>query len=176
MIVERISSCGNGQVTPFFVNVAYAASRSSHTWFVMAEPTFSAKIRLSLVRPIDIVITERSISRAATGLQTTQPEVRSKQKFLRTLTGDPLHVRTGYDLMPTPAALALMEPAAGKLRSAQRMFGARMRALYSMTAACATTWPLRCSAPPQHPSQSGARFEHAGVSDMAFRIHSQTPT
>ena len=87
------------------------------------------KIELYLVRLFHTVITERSISRAALRLQTTQPAVSAHLRRLRELTGDPLLVRAGHGMVPTPAALALMEPAADMLRSAQMMFGARARGL-----------------------------------------------
>ena len=95
----------------------------------MAEPESFDKIELSLVRLFHTVITERSISRAALRLQTTQPAVSAKLKRLRELTGDPLLVRAGHGMVPTPAALALMEPAAELLRSAQLMFGSRTHGL-----------------------------------------------
>ena len=95
----------------------------------MTERATFDKIELYLVRVFHTVITERSISRAAMRLQTTQPAVSAKLKRLRELTGDPLLVRAGHGMVPTPAALALMEPAADILRSAQLMFGARARGL-----------------------------------------------
>ncbi len=95
----------------------------------MTERATFDKIELYLVRVFHTVITERSISRAAMRLQTTQPTVSVQLKRLRALTGDPLLVRAGHDMVPTPAALALMEPAADILRSAQLMFGARARGL-----------------------------------------------
>ena len=95
----------------------------------MTERAAFDKIELYLVRVFHTVITERSISRAAMRLQTTQPTVSVQLKRLRALTGDPLLVRAGHDMVPTPAALALMEPAADILRSAQLMFGARARGL-----------------------------------------------
>ena len=95
----------------------------------MTERAAFDKIELYLVRVFHTVITERSISRAAMRLQTTQPTVSVQLKRLRALTGDALLVRAGHDMVPTPAALALMEPAADILRSAQLMFGARARGL-----------------------------------------------
>ncbi|MBW8759157.1 MAG: LysR family transcriptional regulator [Burkholderiales bacterium] len=95
----------------------------------MTDANSFDKIELSLVRLFHTVITERSISRAALRLQTTQPAVSAKLKRLRALTGDPLLVRAGHGMVPTPAALALMEPAAEILRSAQVMFGSRSRGL-----------------------------------------------
>ena len=95
----------------------------------MTERNSFDKIELYLVRLFHTVITERSISRAALRLQTTQPAVSAKLKRLRALTGDPLLVRAGHGMVPTPAALALMEPAAEILRNAQTMFGSRSRGL-----------------------------------------------
>lgn len=95
----------------------------------MTERAAFDKIELYLVRVFHTVITERSISRAALRLQTTQPAVSAQLKRLRELTGDPLLVRAGHGMVPTPAALALMEPAADLLRSAQLMFGSRARGL-----------------------------------------------
>ena len=95
----------------------------------MADAHSFDKIELYLVRLFHTVITERSISRAALRLQTTQPAVSAKLKRLRALTGDPLLVRAGHGMVPTPAALALMEPAADILRNAQAMFGSRTRGL-----------------------------------------------
>jgi len=95
----------------------------------MTERAAFDKIELYLVRVFHTVITERSISRAAMRLQTTQPTVSVQLKRLRALTGDPLLVRAGHDMVPTPAALALMEPASDILRSAQLMFGARASGL-----------------------------------------------
>jgi DNA-binding transcriptional LysR family regulator len=95
----------------------------------MTERHSFDKIELSLVRLFHTVITERSISRAALRLQTTQPAVSAKLRRLRALTGDPLLVRAGHGMVPTPAALALMAPAADILRGAQAMFGSRSRGL-----------------------------------------------
>ena len=95
----------------------------------MAERAVFDKIELYLVRVFHTVITERSVSRAALRLQTTQPAVSAQLARLRTLIGDPLLVRSGHGMVPTPAALALVEPAAELLRSAQLIFGARAKGL-----------------------------------------------
>lgn len=87
------------------------------------------KIELYLVRVFHTVITERSVSRAALRLQTTQPAVSAALKRLRTLIGDPLLVRSGHGMAPTDVALELLEPAAEMLRSAELMFGSRARGL-----------------------------------------------
>ena len=86
------------------------------------------KIELHLVRVLHTVITERSVSRAALKLASTQPTVSAQLKRLRALTGDVLLVRSGTGLMPTEVAQQLVEPAAVLLQQAETLFGARHRA------------------------------------------------
>jgi DNA-binding transcriptional LysR family regulator len=86
-------------------------------------------IELYLVRVLHTVITERSVSRAALRLQSTQPAISAKLKRLRLLTGDPLLVRAGSGMAPTEAALRLLDPASGLLQQADRLFSHRARAL-----------------------------------------------
>jgi len=93
----------------------------------MAQPDNFDKIELHLVRVLHVLITERSVSRAALKLHSTQPAVSAQLKRLRELTGDPLLVRAGNGMTPTAAALALAGPAANLLNEAERMFGARSR-------------------------------------------------
>jgi DNA-binding transcriptional LysR family regulator len=91
----------------------------------MTERALFDKIELHLVRVLHTVITERSVSRAALKLASTQPTVSAQLKRLRALTGDALLVRSGAGLVPTEAALQLVEPAALLLRQAQLLFGSR---------------------------------------------------
>ena len=95
----------------------------------MAERAVFDKIELYLVRVFHTVITERSVSRAAMKLQTTQPVVSAQLKRLRTLVGDPLLVRSGHGMAPTDVALELLEPAGELLRNAQLLFGSRAKGL-----------------------------------------------
>jgi DNA-binding transcriptional LysR family regulator len=95
----------------------------------MAERAVFDKIELYLIRVFHTVITERSVSRAALRLSTTQPAVSAQLKRLRTLIGDPLLVRSGHGMAPTDVAQELLEPAGELLRNAQLMFGAKARAL-----------------------------------------------
>ena len=81
------------------------------------------KIDLSLIRVLHTLITERSVSRAAIRLQSTQPAVSAQLRRLRELTGDPLLVRSGQSMAPTDVALNLLHPASTILQQAQRMFG-----------------------------------------------------
>jgi DNA-binding transcriptional LysR family regulator len=86
-----------------------------------------ANIDLHLVKVLFTVISERSVSRAAMRLQSTQPMVSAQLKRLRVLTGDPLLVRSGQGLAPTDAALAMLEPASRLLRDAETLFAPLQR-------------------------------------------------
>ena len=81
------------------------------------------KIELSLIRAFHTVITERSVSRAALKLRTTQPALSGQLKRLRGLIGDPLLVRAGNGMAPTAVALGLLPAAAQVLQGAQALFG-----------------------------------------------------
>ena len=84
------------------------------------------KIELYLIRVLKTLITERSVSRAAMRLQSTQPAVSAQLKKLRTLTGDPLLVRSGNSMAPTDTALRLLEPdEAGQQPGAAEVQGQR---------------------------------------------------
>lgn len=85
------------------------------------------KIELYLIRVLHTVIVERSVSRAALRLQSTQPAVSAQLKRLRELTGDPLLVRAGNGMTPTAAALQLVGPAAAMLQAADAIFSPRTR-------------------------------------------------
>jgi DNA-binding transcriptional LysR family regulator len=82
------------------------------------------KIEVFLIRVLQTLITERSVSRAAMRLHSTQPAVSAQLKRLRALTGDPLLVRSGNGMVPTETALQLLAPAARMLQDADRLFGA----------------------------------------------------
>ncbi|MES1163296.1 MAG: LysR family transcriptional regulator, partial [Rhizobacter sp.] len=84
-------------------------------------------IDLYLIRVLHTLITERSVSRAAMRLQSTQPAVSAQLKKLRALTGDPLLVRAGNNMAPTETALRLLEPATRVLQDADRLFSPRAR-------------------------------------------------
>ncbi len=89
----------------------------------MASGSAFDKIELSLIRAFHTVITERSVSRAALKLHSTQPAVSSQLKRLRGLMGDALLVRAGNGMAPTAVALALLPAAAQVLQGAQALFG-----------------------------------------------------
>lgn len=93
----------------------------------MTVRDLSAKIEVQLVRVLQALILERSVSRAAMRLGSTQPAVSAQLRRLRTLTGDALLVRHGAGMTPTPTALELLAPAERLLHDAELLFGERQR-------------------------------------------------
>jgi DNA-binding transcriptional LysR family regulator len=93
----------------------------------MAQRADFDKIELYLIRVLHTLITERSVSRAALRLQSSQPAVSAQLRRLRELTGDPLLVRSGNGMTPTETALQLAGPAGIVLHEAERLFGAHGR-------------------------------------------------
>ena len=93
---------------------------------MVKRPEFDT-IDLHLIRVLHTVIQERSVSRAAVKLASTQPTVSAQLKRLRSLTGDPLLVRAGQQMQPTEAALQLLDPAARMLQDAERLFSRQGR-------------------------------------------------
>jgi len=91
----------------------------------MTERADFDKIELYLIRVLKTLITERSVSRAAMRLQSTQPAVSAQLKKLRALTGDPLLVRAGNTMALTETALRLLDPATRLLQDADRLFSPR---------------------------------------------------
>lgn len=92
----------------------------------MRDQALFDKIDLHLIRVLHTVLTESSVSRAALRLGMSQPAVSAALKRLRELSGDPLLVRSGAGMVPTDAALAMVEPSGNILRAAEVLFtGAR---------------------------------------------------
>lgn len=88
----------------------------------MRDQSLFDKIDLHLIRVLHTVLTERSVSKAAIRLGMHQPAVSSALKRLRDFAGDPLLVRSGSGMVPTDAALRMLEPAGHILRSAEMLF------------------------------------------------------
>jgi DNA-binding transcriptional LysR family regulator len=80
-----------------------------------------ADLRLRDFKVLSIVLRERSLTRAAEALDTTQPSVSKVLARLRTHFGDPLFVRNGQAMHPTPKALELSEPLRGLLVAADSL-------------------------------------------------------
>ncbi|AIW21667.1 LysR family transcriptional regulator [Vibrio coralliilyticus] len=66
-------------------------------------------INLNLLRSLQVLLEECHVSRAADRLNITQSAVSRQLAQLRDLCGDPLLVREGNALVPTPRALAMQE-------------------------------------------------------------------
>lgn len=111
----------------------------------MAQRPGFDNIELHLVRVLHVLITERSVSRAALKLQSTQPLVSAQLKRLRLLIGDPLLVRAGNGMAATETALALAEPATDLLHQAERIFSPRWRTRSFDAAASQATFRIAAS-------------------------------
>lgn len=74
---------------------------------------------LNLLLTLDVLLTEGSVARAARRLRLSPSAMSRTLARLRTATGDPLLVRAGRGLVPTPRALELREPAARLVQEVQ---------------------------------------------------------
>jgi len=82
---------------------------------------YAADLDLQHLRVLDVLLRERSLTRAAKVLDVTQPALSKTLARLRGFFDDPLFVRVSHRMEPTPKALALAKPVADVLE--------RMRAL-----------------------------------------------
>ncbi|KYF77645.1 hypothetical protein BE11_34765 [Sorangium cellulosum] len=67
-------------------------------------------VDLNLLTVLDVMLTERNVTRAAERLAMTQPAVSSALARMRLLFDDDLFVRCGKEMAPTPRALSLAGP------------------------------------------------------------------
>ncbi len=74
-----------------------------------------AALDLNLLRVLDALLAERSVSRAAVRLGLSQPATSNALARLRAALGDPLLVRGSKEMTATPRALALRAPVAAAL-------------------------------------------------------------
>jgi DNA-binding transcriptional LysR family regulator len=102
-------------------------------------------IDLYLIRVLHTLITERSVSRTAMRLASSQPAVSAQLKKLRALTGDPLLVRSGHQMQPTETALQLLDPTTRLLHEAERLFSSHARAAAFDAPASETTFRVAAS-------------------------------
>jgi DNA-binding transcriptional LysR family regulator len=75
---------------------------------------------LNLLRVLDAVLTERSLTRAARQLAMTQPAVSNAMRRLREALGDDLVQRAGFGVEPTPRAQALWPAVRAALHSLEQ--------------------------------------------------------
>jgi len=80
------------------------------------------RMDLNLIRVFDAVMQERSVTRAGEQVGLSQPAVSAALNRLRHEFNDQLFVRRGSDMVPTPKAEALAEPARAALAHIRRMF------------------------------------------------------
>ncbi|MET1067046.1 MAG: LysR family transcriptional regulator [Pseudomonas prosekii] len=79
------------------------------------------RIDLNLLVILDALLSEQHVTRAAERLHLNQPAVSHALARLRDQLGDPLLVRAGASLVPTPRALELMVPLAEALAQVQSL-------------------------------------------------------
>lgn len=76
-----------------------------------------SRIDLNLFVVLDAIYTEQGITRASEKLHLTQPAISHALARLREIFDDPLFVRRGHTMVPTPFARNLIEPVRRSLRS-----------------------------------------------------------
>ncbi|MCE9687618.1 LysR family transcriptional regulator [Shewanella sp. AS16] len=74
------------------------------------------RLDLNLLKTFDVLMDERSVSRAALRLSITQPAVSGMLNRLRDGFGDPLFIRAQHGMVPTERALQLSQPVKRILR------------------------------------------------------------
>ncbi|MFJ4142126.1 LysR family transcriptional regulator [Pseudomonas sp. NPDC089734] len=76
---------------------------------------------LNLLKALDALLDERSVTRAAARLSLTQPAVSGMLTRLREAFGDPLFVRAQRGIVPTTRALELARPVKSMLEEIERL-------------------------------------------------------
>lgn len=79
------------------------------------------RLDLNLIRVFDALMQERSVTRAGEQLGLSQPAVSAALNRLRHEFDDQLFIRRGSDMVPTPKAEELAEPARSALAQIRRM-------------------------------------------------------
>lgn len=97
---------------------------------------------LNLLVTLDVLLGEGSVARAARRLRLSPSAMSRALARLRAATGDPLLVRAGRGLVPTPRALDLRDRVRGLVEDAQSV----LRPVEQLDLACLVrTFTLRCS-------------------------------
>jgi DNA-binding transcriptional LysR family regulator len=84
---------------------------------------YTADLDLQHLRVLDVLLRERSLTRAAKVLDVTQPALSKTLARLRRFFDDPLFVRVSHRMEPTPKALALAKPVADLLEQMRALRG-----------------------------------------------------
>jgi LysR family transcriptional activator of mexEF-oprN operon len=108
-----------------------------------------ANLNMNLLPVLDMLLAERSVSRAGARLGLSQPAVSNALAQLRTLFGDPLLVRGARGMVPTERALALAGPLrAGLAQLEQGLTPSTafdpLTAQRSFTSSPTTSWRSHC--------------------------------
>ena len=82
-----------------------------------------SRVDLNLLHIFVAIYQESSVTRAAEALNLTQPAVSNSMARLRDLFGDPLFVRAGAGVAPTPLANRLIGPVREAMSMLERAFG-----------------------------------------------------
>ncbi|MFJ1704789.1 LysR family transcriptional regulator [Kitasatospora sp. NPDC088346] len=77
---------------------------------------------LNLLRALDVLLQENSVTRAAERLGTSPAAASRMLGKLRRAAGDPLLVRAGQEMVPTPRALELRDQVRGLVRQSDALF------------------------------------------------------
>lgn len=88
---------------------------------------------LNLLVIFDTLMNERNVSRAAKRLNLSQPALSNALARLRRDFEDPLFVRAGKGMVPTPRALAVQDDVAGVLGGAEHLYRTNPFAPASLT-------------------------------------------
>ncbi|HXD46553.1 MAG TPA: LysR family transcriptional regulator [Pseudolabrys sp.] len=85
--------------------------------------SYATDVGLQHLRVLDVLLRERSLTRAAKALDVTQPALSKTLARLRRYFDDPLFVRVSHRMEPTPKALELAKPVAGILEQMRALRG-----------------------------------------------------
>jgi DNA-binding transcriptional LysR family regulator len=88
------------------------------------QPVNISTFDLNLLRVFDALMREQNVSRAAERLSLSQPAVSNALNRLRELLDDPLLVRVGRSMQPTPRAQALETPIRAALQQIEQSLSA----------------------------------------------------
>src|SRR4051812_14964341 len=80
-----------------------------------------AQLDLNLLVTLDALLEERSVTRAARRIGLSQPAVSNALARLRETLGDPLMVRRGSVMVPTPRAIEIQSQLRQALQAVERV-------------------------------------------------------
>lgn len=79
------------------------------------------QLDMNLLVALDVLLEERHVTRAAQRIGLSQPAMSAALARLRDALGDPLLVRSGGQMLPTPRAIALQQPLRHTLEQLERV-------------------------------------------------------